>query len=518
MEKGAVKERFKNLGRNIAEVFHSDSSHILPLLLFSLCAGLLLVTLEAYAVSPLYNQMNLMSYDGPYFALMGNAMVEKGEIPYVDFFDIKGPYLFWLEALCALIHPVWGFYFVQCLLSGLGLFCIWLLIRRLVKPLRKRFLLLAVYVVFAFAVMEGNVCEDLFLFLPTCSLLLLLSLRDRDSVLSYCLSGLLDGMIVGFLFFVKFNLIAFPGACALAMAYLGLRRRQYGRLALGVACGLFGIALLLIPPFAYYGAIGHLDALIEWNFVREFAYLGSHSWGAERIACFVICLFLLSYFLFALIRWRSHFAKDDLVLAYILLFVQIIVALASYVSMRHLRFALPCFVYLASFPVSVFDLGKRWKAKTASAVSIFPYPALLILCIGFVSFTKLTDTRNGDWVNDELSEIGAQIPAEDRFEGGVLAIDMPSGVYFEIEAIPDFPFAAYHSIHSTQYVPEMMEMIVDYIETDATWVLVNDAPYEHKDVTPIYEFAEFDAALKESNFQLREDLSVEGLVMVYERV
>ena len=136
---------------------------------------------------------------------------------------------------------------------------------------------------------------------------------------------------------------------------------------------------------------------------------------------------------------------------------------------------------------------------------------------GFYSLNR-NERRREDAVNDELSEIGAQIPAEDRFEGGVLAIDMPSGVYFEIEAIPDFPFAAYHSIHSTQYVPEMMEMIVDYIETDATWVLVNDAPYEHKDVTPIYEFAEFDEALKESNFQIREDLSVEGLVMVYERV
>lgn len=125
MEKGAAKQRFKNLGRNIGEVFRSDSAHLLPLLL-------------------------------------------------------------------------------------------------------------AIYVVFAFAVMEGNVCEDLFLFLLTCSLLLLYSLRDRDSFLSYVLAGLLDGMIVGFLFFVKFNLIAFPGACALAMAYLGWRRRQFGRLSLGV--------------------------------------------------------------------------------------------------------------------------------------------------------------------------------------------------------------------------------------------------------------------------------------------
>lgn len=90
--------RFKyGLGRFLAywkDVLSSDKGRHLPLLGLSVLLGALLVLLEAYAVSPLYSQWNLMSYDGPYFALMGNEMAYKGAAPYVDFYDIKGPYLF----------------------------------------------------------------------------------------------------------------------------------------------------------------------------------------------------------------------------------------------------------------------------------------------------------------------------------------------------------------------------------------------------------------------------------------
>lgn len=123
--------------------------------------------------------------------------------------------------------------------------------------------LLAIYLIFAFAVMEGNVPEDMFLFLPTCAILLCLRLLEKRAISSYLLSGLLEGAIIGFLLFVKANLALIPAGAALFMVVLAIRRKDWKGLAVGVSSGLIGTLLLLAVPIAYYGAIGHLGALLE---------------------------------------------------------------------------------------------------------------------------------------------------------------------------------------------------------------------------------------------------------------
>lgn len=161
--------------------------------------------------------------------------------------------------------------------------------------------------------------------------------------------------------------------------------------------------------------------------------------------------------------------------------------------------------------------GKPWNEKALSAWSVLPYPFLLVLCLGFVTFTRLTPTRNGAWVTEALVKIGEAIPEEDKEEGNVLAVDMPCGNYFDIGVLPEFPYAGYHSVHASQFVPEMLDLLTGYIAEEADWVLVNDAPYEHPELPTLYSTEEFSLALEEGGFLLREDLSVDDLVLVYER-
>ena len=509
-----------NVKKYVKDAFINSKGHLLFLFFFFLILGFLFVTLNAYALSPIYPQVNLTSYDGPYFALMGERMVEYGAIPYVDFYDIKGPYLFYFEALCAYIMPFYGAYIFQCHFSGLGLFFIYLVIEKMVPAecILKRWVLLSIYAIFAFAFMEGNVPEDLFLFLPNLSLYLFLWFKEKRNLKRYILVGFVEGMMVGFFLFLKVNLLFVPGAVLCFLLFYAISDKIAGKCMAFLSFAFLGLLFFVLPPILIYQGMGELSSLIEWNFLREFSYLGTHNWELDRIFVYITSLALFLYFAIYLFYRRKNFSKEQLGIGVFLLFFQTFVALLSYVSMRHLRFALPVYIFLAVYPLSSLKEEKRLIRLSLKGFTLFTSPFLLCCYLGFLIFSYVTPTRSGVWVYEAFSHISSSIPLEEKENGTVLAIDMPAGVYFDIDVSPNFIYPAYHSIHAVEFVPEMMELVTSYMKEEATWLLVNDAPYEHPEVTPIYEQEPFINALKEANFELREDLSYEGLCLVYEKV
>lgn len=93
-------------------------------------------------------------------------------------------------------------------------------------------------------------------------------------------------------------------------------------------------------------------------------------------------------------------------------------------------------------------------------------------------------------------------------------------MYLDLDVLPEFPYAGYHSVHASKFVPEMLDLLADYIVEEADWMLwmlVNDAPYEHPELATLYSTEEFSLAFQEGGFLLRDDLLIEGLVLVYER-
>ena len=96
-------------------------------------------------------------------------------------------------------------------------------------------------------------------------------------------------------------------------------------------------------------------------------------------------------------------------------------------------------------------------------------------------------------------------------------MDMPRGMYLDLDVLPEFPYAGYHSVHAFQFVPEMLDLLADYIVEEADWMLVNGAPYEHPELAALYSTEEFSLAFQEGGFLLRDDFSIEGLVLAYER-
>ena len=82
--------------------------------------------------------------------------------------------------------------------------------------------------------------------------------------------------------------------------------------------------------------------------------------------------------------------------------------------------------------------------------------------------------------------------------------------------MPDFPVPALQSWNET-FVPDIEQRVVDYVEDEASWVIVRDSEYEHSEITPIYRRPALYEAL-EAGFQMRLDLSHPGVYTTWERI
>src|SRR5574344_1456659 len=67
--------------------------------------------------------------DSAVFKMMGHVLLNGG-VPYVDYFDHKGPYLYLINAIGEYISPKWGLFSLQVLWLFLSL-TLWFKIARL---------------------------------------------------------------------------------------------------------------------------------------------------------------------------------------------------------------------------------------------------------------------------------------------------------------------------------------------------------------------------------------------------
>ena len=548
-DKGPIEEKsssgdspnfFTRGYRFFREILNSESGHWFSLTCLSLIFGLLLVTLEAYGVSPLYYQANLLSYDPDMYKTFGAMMVE-GAIPYVDILDIKGPYLFFYSYLAALISYQWGAYILQWLVASVAFLLTFDTLRRLGLTGRYRFACLGVFAIFSGIMMEGHNADDSMLELLCLTTWALVIALKSDNPWSRSLASLSVGLAAGILVFTRATSASLCLGCAVILIAILIHRKDYRGIWLYTLIpGFIGAAITLSIPFIYYGTIGEIPALIEWNFTRPLTYFTSHGYSWERWMSlgFTLALFICEGI--PLYRIRKAVPGEHLAVASFLLIFQTIVSLAFYVSMRHMRGGLPAYLLVAGLPL-IFSQEKFTKSKEIATPAIAEptseaaqpmeglihskrglipliiacgfLPALLLFSIGFTTYVYAGEAYR---IAKSLYSLRETIPEKDRASGKILAVDLPAGVYQNVGAVPTFAVPCLQSWNES-FIPDMEELVVSYIRNKATWVIVNGRPYEHPEITPIYQRKRMMQALKDL-FEYRNDLSYEGTYLVYERV
>lgn len=238
------------------------------LYLFAFLMGCIYIFLTAYSTSPLYDFT--LSGDSSFFVLTGKWILD-GKLPYRDFFDIKGPILFYVEALGQFVCPGRGGAFVlECICMGVTSILILCICRHFGVSIRWALLTLFIYYIFYLPMMfGGNMVEELFQ--PFLFLALFGAVTFHSGkACGYTLSAQL-GFLLFFSLFTKVTLFAPVAGIVLSCAMRLISEKEYRRLAVCVLIFLisFSVPSILLCYFLWNEGI--LSSMCHWVFGIGFA-------------------------------------------------------------------------------------------------------------------------------------------------------------------------------------------------------------------------------------------------------
>ncbi|MBR6485366.1 MAG: hypothetical protein IKT17_01625 [Lachnospiraceae bacterium] len=250
-------------------------------------------------ISPLYKHW--YGCDASFFTLVGRGMLE-GKVPYKDFYDLKGPYFFFIQALGQLIKRGHNGLFV---LEIIALFASLVLIYktgRLYISYKKTLAVIAFFLWPYVTMLWGGNCLEEFM-LPLNMLVLYLTMKYYGSGYNTTDAGDVStavkddtddkGNIVATITGLCFTITAFSKITAgapiagliLGVMILHLYRREYRKLLFYILYLILGAVIGLIPLLIYYGINGCILKMLYCTFIfgfkRSSDLSGAFSWSTE---------------------------------------------------------------------------------------------------------------------------------------------------------------------------------------------------------------------------------------------
>lgn len=372
--------------------------------------------------------------DASFFSMAGRGILH-GWVPYEDFFDLKGPYFFFLQALGQLMcQGRFGIFLLQIPFLSVSLILIYRMALLYLSKKQAVFVLASFLFLHIAMLWGGNTLEEYCLpFNLLCMYTALRLMRDDDfeSLSNY---AFLYGVCFGFITFCKITTAAPVIGITAAFALLLLLRKQYRQFWLYIGSFFCGLILIMIPLFIYFGMHGALKdmfyAVFVFAFKRsvDFAEPYNLSW---ELKCFG-CVFA---FLFALLYKKELRSPERLVL--------IITAGVTYVA---LHFGTPFVYYFTtSMPVFLaalilfiavnrpFVLGSSYKQLICVA-------ALIVLFVFYednchdtlMTAVKDRDNTAYDEYYQNATDLAVFIPEWERNDVYCFNVDM---IWFEINDI-----------------------------------------------------------------------------------
>ena len=241
-----------------------------PLLLFSFLTSALFL-LVCSKSSPLYPMNDWV--DVHCFFTVGKSMLH-GIVPYAELYEQKGPVLYFLYAIAALISDksFFGVYLLEVVSFGLFLYFsgkIAEIYLGKVKLLYAIIAVLAAMIPISRAFSHGGGAEELCLFMLAYSLYSVLRALHEKRTLTFN-EGFLNGIFAAAVLYIKFTIVGFYLGLSLFVIFWYLSDHfQWKPLLSTVANVIFGVLALSIVVFGYFLIHGAADDLIRVYFYNN---------------------------------------------------------------------------------------------------------------------------------------------------------------------------------------------------------------------------------------------------------
>ena len=240
--------------------------------------ALLFTFLFSTTTSPLYEGWRFWyGGDSAIFQEMGYCIL-YGRTPYVDFFDHKGPLLFFPQALGLLINRHWGIMFLQTILLSLSLIFWYKTIKLFESKQVKTYSILffILFILFTYY-QRGNTSEEWCLPAISASIYLFFK-RQQDNKNTNIGDWFFYGLCIGYIFMIRANSSAPIVGLLCYYLFEQLKEKQYTQIAKCLCILLCSILSFIgIITILFYIAYGKnaTSEMLYGTFVFNILYLNA---------------------------------------------------------------------------------------------------------------------------------------------------------------------------------------------------------------------------------------------------
>lgn len=208
--------------------------------------------------------------DSNIFFTIGKSML-SGVMPYRDLFDQKGPIVFMMHALAALISykSFFGVYVLQLINGFVFLVFVYKTNCLLFKKnnyLNTVLLVVLTYTSIAYSV--GDSVEEFSLAIIMYAIYVAVKHCLNETVPSK-LEFIMIGITSGLIFWMKYTIIGFYLGWILVPAYIEIKNKNIKRLLTNIAYIVLGVIITTAPIFICFGMNGCLDIMLKSYFLEN---------------------------------------------------------------------------------------------------------------------------------------------------------------------------------------------------------------------------------------------------------
>ena len=310
--------------------------------------------------------------------LVGQGMT-KGYLPYRDFYDLKGPLLFFIEYIGQLIsYGRTGIFIVQFINLFLTLTIVTKIFRH--YGINNRFtefvLLLPLLYVACYTFQQGNLTEEYSLpLLMSCLYLGLLFWEKKDITdtshskrfFLYC--GAWFGLCFGLLTMIRITNGAIICSMAFVISMYLIDNRKFRELGI---CALSFVACMIaswIPFLLFYGIHGLIGEMMEAYFVLGFRYSSEQSISQHVVEAVLrnnnnlICLIIIPSVVPVILRWKTVWVR------FFVIFCSIATFFATSSGNNYLHYYTLTIPLIVILEVSIVDSGSK-KIRIREIVAV----------------------------------------------------------------------------------------------------------------------------------------------------
>ena len=449
----------------------------IALYLFCLVAATLFTLVLSKSTTPLAK--NSWGLDSAFFILVGQGMT-KGLLPYRDFFDMKGPYLFLIEFIGQKIcYGRTGAFIVQCINTSFCLYIIGktsdLFAKRLIW-LHRFIAFLPVLAVAAVNYEKGNLTEEYCLPAVLLSLYFCLKyFKGVEAGKGYkhpLLYSLFYGAATGFICFVRITNAATVGAVLAVVFLFLLLKKEFKNAVLNLLMVITGFVATCAGPCIFFYSKNLLPEMLKQVFVfgatysAEFTFMQKFQRSFSHYGLYFLIL-LLPVVICIIYREKWYMMLLSLLSALLLL-----VAVTMGNAFAHYLMLFIPHVVLAVV-IAIKNGGRAFKVRK-NIICMICFALFFTIHIERVArkVTSVQTVNSNSNGSSYTQDIALHIPENERGSVYCFGDEFWSKWYTSTGTMPANRYRDWQA-HYIKLMPEIEDEIASQIENDGClWIVV----------------------------------------------